>query len=275
MDGVLSAGGPPVERWRTAYASVIGTSHAATGAPCQDAGTCQVVVAHDGSEILLAAVADGAGSASRSQEGAELAVRSFHSEFGPVARADPSLASIDRSRLTAWFDQLRDEIASMADAGLHDPSDFACTFLAAVVGQSRAVFMQVGDGAIVVTDGESNEYSWMFWPQHGEFANMTNFVTQRNYESALEVEVVDGHLAEVAIFSDGIERLVLDLSSRTVHSPALRPIFKWLAGTDPDGALPGAAPGLVAFLASEGINRRTDDDKTLVIATRAAVACTA
>lgn len=229
-----------------------------------------MVVAHDGSEVLLAAAADGAGSAPRSQEGADLAVRSFHSAFGPLAAADPRLAGIDRSRLTAWFDQLRDRIGELADAGAQHPSDFVCTFLAAVVGPERAVFMQIGDGAIVVTDGESGDYSWMFWPQHGEFANTTNFVTQQDYGSALEVEVVEGHLDEIAIFSDGIERLVLDLSSRTVHSPALRPIFKWLAGTNPDLTTPGAAPGLVAFLASEEINRRTDDDKTLVMATRAA-----
>ena len=272
MDRVLSAEGPAVARWRTAYASVIGTSHAATGAPCQDAGSCQVVVAHDGSEILLAAVADGAGSAPKSQEGADLAVASFHSEFGPLAAADPSLASFDRGCLTGWFDQLRNQLGALADTGAHHLSEFACTFLAAVVGPERAVFMQIGDGAIVVTGAEDGDYSWMFWPQHGEFANTTNFVTQQDYDSALEVEVVEGHLDEIAIFSDGIERLVLDLSSRTVHSPALRPIFKWLAGTDPDSAAPGAAPGLVAFLASDGINRRTDDDKTLVMATRAAAA---
>ena len=52
--------------WRTAHASVIGTSHTATGAPCQDAGDCEVLAAADGSEILVAAVADGAGSAKRS-----------------------------------------------------------------------------------------------------------------------------------------------------------------------------------------------------------------
>ena len=261
-----------MERWRTAFASVIGTSHAATGAPCQDDGRCCVVVAHDGSEILLAAVADGAGSASRSDEGAQLAVRSFHAEFGRLVGEDPSLAGISRASLTVWIDKLREEIALMAEAGEHKSSDYACTFLAAIVGPTRAVFAQVGDGAIVVADGEDGELSWVFWPQHGEFANTTNFVTQDDYETALEVEVIDGQLAEVAIFSDGIERLVLDIAGRTVHSPALRPIFKWLAGTNPDAAAEGAAPGLLAYLGSEGINRRTDDDKTLVIATRAAAA---
>ena len=158
----------------------------------------------------------------------------------------------------------------MAAAEAQEFSDYACTFLAAVVGPARAVFMQIGDGAIVVTDSETGEYAWMFWPQHGEFANTTNFVTQQDYESALEIEVVEGYLSGIAIFSDGIERLILNIGGRTVHSPALRPIFRWLAATDPDAGIRGAAPGLVAFLGSEGINRRTDDDKTLIVATRAA-----
>lgn len=255
--------------WRTAHASVIGTSHTATGAPCQDAGNCEVLVAVDGTEILVAAVADGAGSAKRSEEGAQLAVRSFLSTFGPLAASQPGLEGIDAGRLTAWFRDLRGEIATMADVGGNAAADYACTFLAAIVGPARAVFLQIGDGAIVVRDRESDDFSWMFWPQHGEFANTTNFLTQDDFESALEVEVVEGELCEIAIFSDGIERLVLDIAGRAVHTPALRPIFTWLAGTAPMVGASGPAPGLVAFLGSERVNSRTDDDKTLVMATRA------
>ncbi len=255
--------------WRTAYASVTGTSHAVSGAPCQDAGHCKVVVGSDGSEILLAAVADGAGSAARSDEGAHLAVRMFLSDFGTVAANDPTLSGITGDLLVSWLGDLRVEIAEMAEAGGNAFSDYACTFLAAIVGSSRAIFMQIGDGAIVVMDPEEAEYSWMFWPQHGEFANTTNFVTQDDFERALEIEFVERAVTEVAIFSDGIERLVLDLTSKTVHTPALRPIFKWLAGTSAHVATAGAAAGLVAFLGSDKVNQRTDDDKTLVMATRA------
>jgi hypothetical protein len=171
--------------------------------------------------------------------------------------------------LVSWLAELRGEIADRADDDGYAFSDYACTFLAAIIAPTRAVFMQIGDGAIVVADPEEIEYKWMFWPQHGEFANTTNFVTQDQFERALEVEFVEREITEVAIFSDGIERLVLDLAARTVHTPALRPIFKWLAGTPPHTASAGAAAGLVAFLGSDKVNQRTDDDKTLVMATRA------
>ena len=67
--------------WRTAYASVIGTSHTKTGSPCQDAGGCTVVKAVDGAEVLVAAVSDGAGTASRSEAGSALAVSRYLSRF--------------------------------------------------------------------------------------------------------------------------------------------------------------------------------------------------
>jgi hypothetical protein len=64
--------------------------------------------------------------------------------------------------------------------------------------------------------------------------------------------------------------MVLDMAARTVHSPAFRPIFQWLAGTAPDGAQE-AAQALASYLSSDQVNSRTDDDKTLVMATRICV----
>ncbi len=148
--------------------------------------------------------------------------------------------------------------------------DYACTVLGAVVGPDDAVYCQVGDGAIVVGNNDgSRGLDWVFWPQHGEFANQTNFVTQHNVEDVLDFERGNGCVNEIALFSDGLERLVLDMSSRTVHAPAFNPIFQWLAQTSPTDAIDTAA-GIRAYLGSDHINSRTDDDKSLVVATRSA-----
>jgi hypothetical protein len=87
----------------------------------------------------------------------------------------------------------------------------------------------------------------------------------------IQIERREGAVHELAMFSDGLERLVLDMTARTVHAPALRPIFGWLAATEPT---PGGAPSdvVAAYLNSANVNRRTDDDKTLVMATRASPA---
>jgi Protein phosphatase 2C len=255
--------------WRTAYASVTGTSHAATGTPCQDAGLCEVVVAGDGTEILIAAVADGAGSAAHSEAGSRMTVNSYVAEFGSLAVKDPTLASANRAIVIQWMQGLRDSIRLAAATEGHKFSEYACTFLGAVVGPTRAMFVQIGDGAIVVRDAGSDDYSWVFWPQNGEYANSTNFITQKDLENAVEVEFANTVPIELCIFSDGIERLVLDMRQRIVHTPALRPIFQWLARTEAPNGSCGESPPLVAFLRSEKVNSRTDDDKTLVVATRA------
>lgn len=254
-------------RWRTAFATSIGTSHEKTGTVCQDAGGCRVVHAPDGSEILVIAVSDGAGTASRSDIGSAMAVDHFLERFAEAATSSADLKAIDRAFVDTWFTELRGSIRSRAEADAEDMANYACTMIGVVAAPGNTASIQIGDGAIVVSTEEPGEYTWVFWPQHGEYANSTFFVTQEGAETALQFETglaVD----EIAVFSDGIERLVLDMSSKAVHSPAFRPIFEWLAGTEPERSItPSSA--LAAYLGSEHVNRRTDDDKTLVMATRA------
>lgn len=253
-------------RWRSAFASVIGTSHARTGAPCQDAGTCFVFECADGTEILVVVASDGAGSAPRSEAGAALAVSRFVETFSSAASIDPSLQVVDRDFVVDWISAFQKAVAELAAGEGRLPPDYACTLLGAVVGPSSAVYVQVGDGAIVVGTEEPGEYSWVFWPQHGEFANQTSFLTQEDAATVLSFEH-GPTVAEIAVFTDGIERLVLDIGSRQVHAPAFRPIFEWLSRTEPDrSGQPSDA--ILAYLGSDHINARTDDDKTLVIATR-------
>jgi hypothetical protein len=162
------------------------------------------------------------------------------------------------------------EIKDRANAEDLTPREFACTILAAIIGEGRAAFFQIGDGAIVVSNrSEPDDYGWIFWPQHGEFANQTNFITQDNALDLLELEIEHRCVDEVA-FTDGIERLVLDLSKRTAHPPFFRTLFGWLVNTDStpvDAEIPSSSV-LERYLGSKQINDRTDDDKTLILASR-------
>src|SRR5436309_2413702 len=57
--------------WRFVADSVCGAFHESTGAPCQDCQSVRVVPPG----ILIAAIADGAGSAPQSERGAQIAVQ--------------------------------------------------------------------------------------------------------------------------------------------------------------------------------------------------------
>ncbi|HEX8825551.1 MAG TPA: protein phosphatase 2C domain-containing protein, partial [Archangium sp.] len=134
--------------------------------------------------------------------------------------------------------------------------------LTAVVGEHGSVFAQVGDGAIVVRRG--GDYVPVFWPQVGQYANSTWFLTSRDMEQVLEVtcgEPVD----ELAVFTDGLQMLALHFASRSVH----RPFFESLFSTLREAARPEElVVPLRTFLDSPAVNARTEDDKTLVLALR-------
>ena len=59
--------------WCWAGARAIGTAHLESGTPCQDAFAVYALRLASGSEVLVASLADGAGSAERADAGARLA----------------------------------------------------------------------------------------------------------------------------------------------------------------------------------------------------------
>lgn len=264
--GQVSDGGG----WRVAHNSVVGTSHEKTGLPCQDVGCGRIVVDPDGKQVLLAVACDGAGSASRSLDGATLTVARFLQEFGDAAKRS-GLAEITNEFVQGWLSRTRAEISDRAEAADLPTREFACTLLAAIVGEDQAAFLQIGDGAMVVSNRtEPDDYGWVFWPQHGEFANQTNFIIQENALEIFEFELEDRCIDEIAIFTDGIERLVLDLQEKTAPAPFFRTLFGWLVKMEPatvDAEIP-TSDVIERYLESKQINDRTDDDKTLILASR-------
>ena len=86
------------------------------------------------------------------------------------------------------------------------PRDMACTFLFAAIGTTHALYGQVGDGAIVTTNNGEREV--VFWPESGEYANMTRFVTDEDADAHLR-STVRAAPNEIAVFTDGLQRLAL------------------------------------------------------------------
>jgi hypothetical protein len=252
--------------WRYAAASTLGTSHAKLGTPCQDAHACEVVLSTTGKPVLVAVVADGAGSASRSQDGARLACDFVAAEVRAFCDAGGAVGDLSRETVTGWLERLQAEIAALATAEDLSPRDFACTLVAAVLGEEHAAFLQLGDGAMVVSEGD--DYAWIFWPDQGEYENLTVFVTDPQSLDRLQLDVCERRIEEIALFSDGLQRLVLNYQSRTAHAPFFRSLLSTVraAGDGEDEASLSAR--LAAYLDSSAVNDRTDDDKTLILATR-------
>lgn len=247
--------------WKVVHASVQGTAHKASGQPCQDHAIVEQV-GESGEEFLLIACADGASSASMAEEGAVVACQVAIRELKVELRRNQEDLLANESPLHQLFAGIRSSLANEANSRGAPIREFACTLLAGVVCPGKAAFFQVGDGAIVVR--RDNRLSAVFWPQSGEYANTTNFLTDDDSIHNLQVCFIDDAISELAVITDGLERLALNFADQSVHAPFFEPMFASLREVNEEVML---TQPMRAFLDSEEVNGRTDDDKTLVLAT--------
>jgi Protein phosphatase 2C len=252
--------------WRVAFACEIGTSHAASGTPCQDSAAHVIIRTNEG-PVLVAVVCDGAGSAAHSEVGSWLASTTFVELVEVHFENGGRLIDIGRETVVGWVTNTADRLSARAREDGNALKDYSCTLLAAIVGNEAAAFAQIGDGAIVVSHGEEDGWSWVFWPQHGEYTNQTVFVLSDNATEALEFNLAPRRIDEVAVFSDGIERMVLHGATKAVNESFFDQMFAPVRASKSRGLDQKLSEQLKAYLGSGVVNARTNDDKTLLMAT--------
>lgn len=256
-----------VQGWRIAGASAIGTSHLKSGAPCQDAFKCgSHQSAHEGEVIFLTA-SDGAGSARFSDIGADIACREFAANLDLYLTDGNRVESLDASKVRKWLDNVVEALNVRATADGAPLRDYACTLLAAVISRTHAAFAQVGDGAIVIREAPE-EWCYIFWPQHGEYINTTHFVTEPSSLDQFEFTLTANAIHELAVFTDGIEPLVLQYATNAVHSSFFNKMLPPVRALAQPGFDTTLSDQLSTYLSSPVICSRTDDDKTLLLASR-------
>src|SRR5581483_1017876 len=153
--------------WKLLYGSATGTSHGFRGEPCQDYAHGRVLFVEE-SPILVVVCADGAGSAAHARVGAKLACLAFLHTASVALEDGLRVSEITDRHSLRWHEQTRRRLSMEACVRNMDLRDFACTILTAIVSQEGAIFSQIGDGVIIVGDG--NGYQTVFWPQVGEYA---------------------------------------------------------------------------------------------------------
>ncbi len=254
--------------WRYVYASVPGVAHRASGAECQDACAVQWLEAPDGAPLLALAAADGAGSAAEARAGAELACQTLLAECAARLAQAPG---VDWTRTAAeiLIEHTQAVLSQRAVAAGRPIRDFACTLLGAVLADDRALFLQIGDGAIVI--GAGDDYRPVFWPQAGDYANETYFITDAGAVARLEFALLAEPVVEIALLTDGLQALALHYQTRQAHAPFFRPLFQRLRAAPEPGRPPDLQAALERFLDAPALNQRTHDDKTLILATRRVV----
>ena len=247
--------------WTWAAASCRGTSHIRDNTDCQDASRC--VSAGEDQSALIAVVCDGAGSAVCGRQGAVITSRAFTE----AARHHFSKSSVQPTddELWNWVDEARDRINRAAASRSRERRDFSCTLIAVLATETQTLIAHIGDGAAVLR--VNGEWSAASWPANGEYASQTYFITE-DPAPQLRIRRMEVAADVVAVFSDGIERLVLDFATQTAPAPFFESMTKPFASALNPGQSHRLSASLKRYLASDGINERTDDDKSLILAVR-------
>lgn len=228
--------------WRALGASVAGAGHRARGIGCEDAAL------FDAGPPLLLAVADGAGSARCAARGSSVAVAIALAALRAGAGAGDALLCA------------RGALEDVAVADGVALGDLATTLLVvrADVEAGSIETAQVGDGAVVLR--RDGAYEVPAPDEKGEYLNETVFLTSSGWRASMRTAVVSAAGVDgLAAMTDGLQLVAFELATGTPHPPFFEPFLAFVRDDGP-------VDQLEAFLASDRVAARTDDDVTLVVA---------
>lgn len=250
--------------WRVFQASAIGSLHIERQLPCQDA--CETWT--DG-EVLIAVVADGAGSASRSELGSALCVNVIveglrkHFEDASEQQETVSPLAASKAQLVDIIDGARAKLAELAASNSLEPRDLACTLVGVVAElPDKGFFFHIGDGCGIAESADPDTSSVVSMPENGEYSNETWFVTVDEWKDHLRITPITGSIGVIAVMSDGAMPFVMSRDQKSLYPDFFTPVANYLRekGRDEGNA------GIHSILASDRTKSITNDDKTLVLA---------
>jgi Protein phosphatase 2C len=246
--------------WRCVGASVRGTSHERTELPCQDAHYLE----RPSADLIIAAVADGAGSAALAEVGAAIATRTATEAL--CQRILTAASNLDQANVQAALLEAvttaRNAVEDEAAKRERNVRDFASTLLLMLATPTFVAAVQVGDGGVVLRDKSGNIVA-LTAPQLGEYINETCFLVSLDALENVQMQIWRGETAQVAMLTDGLQLLCLKMPEGTPHEPFFFPVFDFVSRAVDEESF---REKLIGFLRSPRIRERTDDDVTLVLA---------
>ncbi len=206
---------------KVATASAQGRRHQTEGLPCQDA-----VFGFVSSKFASIVLADGAGSATHSEIGAQIVVntltRVLKENFKRISKSKEEKA---RKKIMLPLIKSLSAAAKRHNARLRD---FACTLLFAATDKKTLLIGQLGDGRVGVRDAPSGIWRPILHTAKGEFFNETVFVTSTNATDLFQLAIGPADSIDACvIMSDGSEEALYQRSSRT-FAPAVPRMLEWV-----------------------------------------------
>ena len=177
--------------------SLIGSSHLSKkGGVCQD--SCDAKKLQNG--WVIAAIADGLGSAKHSEIGSSIAVEtviSFSETNIPDLWHDESMLSLLRTAFHCALKQIKEK----ADSDRNHVRDYETTLTSVIYNGTNAVFGHVGDGGVIALN-HYGEFSLLTVAQKGETFN--SVVPLRAGPDAWMFGKTEESIAALLMMTDGI-----------------------------------------------------------------------
>jgi len=246
-------------KWREFAYQVRGKGHVLDGKPGQDRSRYE---SRSGVQVLC--VADGAGSAKFSEHGAQAVVTAgcdFALDFFTSERG--SSQAFDE---WALHEHLVEQLTNTAARLGCEFKDLASTFLCVAITPNSFVAVQVGDG--VIGAERNGELEVVTFPDNGEFANVTTFVTSRNAASSMQV--VHGNVESYTGFilmSDGTADSLYNYEQRAL-ARACRTLFRIVSDAPTYAVANPAHKKELKRIMDLQIREGTDDDCSIGILAR-------
>lgn len=243
-------------KWREYAYHVRGKGHVLDDTPVQDRVKYE---SRNGVQALC--LADGAGSASHSEHGAQTVVSAgCNFVIGALGGREGSVQSLDGSALLGY---LIDQLSLTAARLRCDLRDLASTFLCVALVDRSFFVAHIGDGVIgAERDGELEVVTL---PDNSEFANMTTFVTSKG--AATSMRVVRGDLEGYSGFilmSDGTAESLFNFEHQTL-ARACRTLFRIVSDAPTRAVANPAFKKDLKRIMDLQIREATDDDCSIGI----------
>ena len=239
-------------------AKVIGSSHMGGNIPCQDAFQYEMVDYGRG----LIVVADGVGSASLSEIGAQTAVAAVAGYLKSALQGIKSLVQelplLALNAMTVARDSLEGKMTELG-CGL---SDLACTLIIVILYERKAIVAHIGDGAVVMRC--DNEFIIASLSEDSEYTNEVIPVTSSQWEKSIRISKVFEGVELVAAFTDGCQRAVLKKGTDGIipFKGFFEPLYLYAEGVAESEI---GDKNIKELLISKKMSESSDDDKTLVV----------
>jgi hypothetical protein len=251
----------PQSHWKTVAAAVAGPTKGALG--CQDAVAIRLVRAGE-QQALVIALADGAGSAAQGGDAARLIVQTLLtcavSRLRRRLRPGKTAPVWSANDMTTAFARARTAVTLAAHAHAHELRDWGSTGLLAVLTDQATWLGQIGDGAMCLR--QSGTWTCPLPPDLESYVNVTSFVTHA--QAPLRTHQAPA-VEAVLVFSDGLQPLALDYKLAQPHAPFCQGVIAELGKSTEPRKL---ERDLTAWLSSDAIRARSDDDISLAMALR-------